>query len=312
MKFPNKKISIIILITTIVVVTTIVVTRIKEKNFDSSITEVTKLSIFSDINNDQNDDDGDGLANWEEVLWGTDPNNPDTDGDGTSDGEEVKNNRNPLKAGPDDMNYNVEENILTELEENMSASSGVTKKLSDNFIKEYFSLRSETNSPLTIEQQRSIIEKTVRDVVVNKRIDNRYNQASLIVFDAAVERERLLSYANNLITIENEFRNAFEQDPSKNRIQLVGMVRNVSERMIGLATPSQMAGEQTLLANSYYNAATALLWMYSEEEDPTLALMGTSLMQESVGSIVKSIKTINQYLKNNGIMFEENSFISIW
>lgn len=37
-----------------------------------------------------NDSDGDGLKNWEETLWGTDPNKKDTDGDGTPDGKEVK------------------------------------------------------------------------------------------------------------------------------------------------------------------------------------------------------------------------------
>ena len=48
------------------------------------------------------DSDGDALADWEEVLWKTDPENPDTDGDGTPDGEEVKLRRNPAIAGPDD------------------------------------------------------------------------------------------------------------------------------------------------------------------------------------------------------------------
>lgn len=48
------------------------------------------------------DTDGDGLKDWEEVLFRTDPNNPDTDGDGTPDGREVTENRDPLKAGPND------------------------------------------------------------------------------------------------------------------------------------------------------------------------------------------------------------------
>ncbi|WP_157943738.1 MULTISPECIES: Ig-like domain-containing protein [Arenibacter] len=42
------------------------------------------------------DDDGDGLANEEETVLGTDPNNPDTDNDGISDGLEVIDNTNPL------------------------------------------------------------------------------------------------------------------------------------------------------------------------------------------------------------------------
>lgn len=50
-----------------------------------------------------NDDiDQDGLPEWKEILWQTDPKNPDTDGDGTKDGEEVYANRDPRKSAPND------------------------------------------------------------------------------------------------------------------------------------------------------------------------------------------------------------------
>ena len=49
------------------------------------------------------DDDGDGLSNGDELVWGTDSNNPDTDGDGYLDGEEVAANHDPTKAAPDDL-----------------------------------------------------------------------------------------------------------------------------------------------------------------------------------------------------------------
>lgn len=61
------------------------------------------LSASSDAAPSANDDkDKDGLKDWEETLWGTDPEDPDTDGDGTKDGAEVESSRNPLTAGPND------------------------------------------------------------------------------------------------------------------------------------------------------------------------------------------------------------------
>jgi hypothetical protein len=48
------------------------------------------------------DSDNDGLEDWEEDLYKTDPNNPDTDGDGHLDGEEINSGHNPLIRGPND------------------------------------------------------------------------------------------------------------------------------------------------------------------------------------------------------------------
>ena len=45
------------------------------------------------------DSDNDGLTDSEELIYGTDPNNPDTDGDSFKDGDEVKNGYNPKGAG---------------------------------------------------------------------------------------------------------------------------------------------------------------------------------------------------------------------
>ncbi|MEI7728667.1 MAG: LamG-like jellyroll fold domain-containing protein [Verrucomicrobiota bacterium] len=46
------------------------------------------------------DTDGDGLSDWEEIYYGTDPTNPDTDYDGVNDGQELMTDgTNPLEAG---------------------------------------------------------------------------------------------------------------------------------------------------------------------------------------------------------------------
>lgn len=49
------------------------------------------------------DSDRDGLKDWEEFIFRSDPKNPDTDADGTSDGEEATAGRDPKKPGPDDL-----------------------------------------------------------------------------------------------------------------------------------------------------------------------------------------------------------------
>lgn len=65
----------------------------------NQITEDLKQRLTEEANKDS---DNDGLKDWEETLYGTNPQTPDTDGDGTPDGEEIRIGRDPLKKGPSD------------------------------------------------------------------------------------------------------------------------------------------------------------------------------------------------------------------
>ncbi len=59
------------------------------------------------------DSDSDGLSDDEEVVWGTDPNNPDSDNDGLNDGEEVNvYATNPLLFDTDEDDYGDGTEIL--------------------------------------------------------------------------------------------------------------------------------------------------------------------------------------------------------
>ena len=73
----------------------------KKEVYTSQDMAALALKAVNNPNSDI-DSDRDGLKDWEEALWGTDPKNPDTDGDGTNDGDEVKAGRNPLVPGPND------------------------------------------------------------------------------------------------------------------------------------------------------------------------------------------------------------------
>lgn len=83
---------------------------------DDGIDDGTEIRVGLDPNvNDANDDpDGDGLTNAEEVAAGTDFQNPDTDEDGVGDGYEVANGMNPQA---DDAGGDLDGDGLTNSEE---------------------------------------------------------------------------------------------------------------------------------------------------------------------------------------------------
>ena len=51
------------------------------------------------------DTDGDGLKDWEELLWKTDSNKIDTDGDGTNDNEEISLNKKSVESKVGRQNF---------------------------------------------------------------------------------------------------------------------------------------------------------------------------------------------------------------
>lgn len=65
------------------------------------------------------DNDRDGLENWQEALWNTDPKNPDSDGDGEPDGKEVEEGADPTVKGKGNsgsaLPYSTDNNLTAEL-----------------------------------------------------------------------------------------------------------------------------------------------------------------------------------------------------
>lgn len=71
----------------------------------------------------QRDDDGDGLPNWEEALWKSDPAKKDTDGDGVSDFDEARAMQDPTVPGPGNLSA-VSGSLASSTAENITASYG--------------------------------------------------------------------------------------------------------------------------------------------------------------------------------------------
>lgn len=93
---------------------------LKEKNFKNLEKYVTKLAVDSDC---------DGLSDYQEYLYGTDPYNPDSDGDKLMDYEEIK------IYGTDPRNPDTNNNGIPDGEEVMRGLNPKGKgKLKDYFV----------------------------------------------------------------------------------------------------------------------------------------------------------------------------------
>ena len=116
MKFKKPPYIIILVIIVIAGGLILLLNSKKEKEVKSPISELSEENY--------KDSDNDGLRDWEEELYRTNPFNPDTDGDGYSDGQEVDLGRNPLVKAPGDEltfhplplgeKYNITQKILNQ------------------------------------------------------------------------------------------------------------------------------------------------------------------------------------------------------
>jgi len=109
------------------------------------------------------DSDSDGLKDWEEVLVGTDPQNPDTDGDGTSDGDEVDQGRDPKKAGPNDKV--TVENLIAPQTVTVGDRT-LTEQVAQDFFGKYI-LAKRQNIPIDQNTALQIADSVVQNTSAN-------------------------------------------------------------------------------------------------------------------------------------------------
>lgn len=105
----------------------------------------------------ETDTDGDGVPDWEESLWGTDPNKADTDGDGTPDtrGSSTATNWRDVSA-----------TVLASTTE--TTGGNVTTVATQELLGTYMSRVAQQNSAtLSPEEQAQLVEDAIRKSATN-------------------------------------------------------------------------------------------------------------------------------------------------
>lgn len=109
----------------------------------------------------EKDTDTDGLPDWQEALYNTDPNNPDSDGDGLSDGEAARAGKlTPQTSASqlptaDDGTPRTTEDILADIPGVDPAPGSITEQFSEEFLQQIVGANG--GQPLTEEQQQELI-----------------------------------------------------------------------------------------------------------------------------------------------------------
>ncbi len=307
MRTPSTKVSLILFVTVLIVVGTILL-NISYQDEGVANKEELKLTVGVNLESNLSDDnDGDGLLNWEEALWSTDPNVADTDGDGIDDGDEVNTNRNPLNPGPNDENHDLAAEIIEELESIPLDEDSLTNRIGRNFIESYFTLRNQEG--LTPEAKEQLVEMVVQQTLNEVTIDDaRYSENQFIIFDSS-DKEKLAEYGNKMFNIMFLNLNPFEEATTTNNYDGVSeILYSMSQEFLFTEVPDSIISTHTELTNNYLVLSQSVSGAEKDQTDPILASTSLYLyasVQEKIDILTEDIAL---FLNQSGIIYKDGEF----
>jgi len=286
LKLPSKKVVVVGLIGVVIIVGTLLF--IKGENSDSQATN--KDNIVASAPNVKEtaeiDTDGDGLRDWEEVLWNTDPQKSDSDGDGTPDGEEVRAERDPTISGPSDG-----------VAEATTEASDDPQTATEEFAKSAFAqyLISTSGSP----EDPNAGDKIIGGVVDAGKIS--FYTKSDIRTTAGNSTSDIEIYGYAIANILNKYSYYTKQDEptllqklleSRNKedaetlVEAASTYRLISSSLLAISAPPKVADFHLYLTNLYYGMYQSVNQMSKSLEDPIVGMMGLKNARDFNAAIV--------------------------
>jgi len=262
--------------------------------------------------NNTKDSDRDGLKDWEEELWETDPQNPDTDGDGTNDGDETKENRDPTKPGPDDALPEPSQQENTSRENGLNNTK--TRAITNQILNQYLFLRQ--NGGASEDDIQNLARQITSTSVFNSQ-SNIYTRDDINI-STDNSKEALHTYTN---TIANIFENS-PYEESSNEIDIIsqaisqssasklqeltpvaGAYRSINEEFLSVSVPSALVDIHLAFLNNFERIASSLLEARYFYNDPLRGFGGIGTYQKAALKVNENVLRLKSVLAKERVVF---------
>lgn len=270
----------------------------------------------------EKDTDGDGLKDWEESLWKTDPRNPDTDGDGTPDGEEVKNGRNPVVKGPNDEIVRPTSQTQSDTEVKADSNLSVTEQLSHSLFEKYTTFKK---AGINLDDADDLITADILKSVQNTRIENTFYPDHFTTTPGGSTAD-IKNYGNELGKIfvitspenpvnELQILEAYSNTNNPEELEKLGSVitsyDEALQQLTQMTVPQKMLGFHVQLANSWSGMKRTIEMFKEADADPVKTMAGIKLYYEKGALLSQSFITLDSYFSKYGIGFSSSEYGSI-
>lgn len=252
--------------------------------FDRFLFKNNKISFNKDSNDEpqtllvknlvENDTDGDGIADWEESLWGTDPEKTDTNADGVPDGTEIAQKKKDIQAGnPDSNDENLNDTAKFSRE---FFSTVLSLQQSGNLNNETMSQLSNKIAENIKNEAQSQTYYTEKDIILTKTDDQKSQKAYYIKV-----LNTLKMYQNKNIGLELEIINKSintQTSASLNGLTQISInYDKLAKDFLKIPVPSSISGDHIDFINSTENISKALITIQQLYENPVVGITGVSI-----------------------------------
>jgi hypothetical protein len=290
--------------------------QIKKVVYDATTVSAAEDIILPQLQDE--DGDSDGLKDWEEVLLGTDPRNPDTDKDGTADGKEASSGRNPLVKGPNDKAGTA--SASSKKEENLTS----TDKLARDFFARYMELKQIGLSG-DKQSQEELVSAAIKNGLVLRQ-PATYNETEIILHGDN-SPEALKKYGNevgeifqknNPVSSRNEMIIAKDSVEKENLEILkeidpiIAAYKKILNSLVKVKTPDSLKQIHLDLLNSMNEILFTANSLRKIDTDPLSGIQGTAMYLKGAGDLNKAFNALKNFLDSNHIVYTKDEFGSFF
>ena len=254
----------------------------------------------------QIDSDSDGLYDWEEQLWGSDPKRKDTDSDGTTDGDEVTSGRNPTISGPDDTVREAPAPVYGSASSTENAT--LTNDAALQLFSGYLALRQEGDlAPEDVEQLVTGVINDTGGVLQAKQ----YTLSELTLLDSA-DRRTVTDYGAAIQAIltkaesvtENEFvvmQRMLTTGTDEGQTTLAHsseLYASLAAELLALPVPVAVQGEHLVLVNGYSELSRITSSMANFRNDIMATMLQMRAYAPTTNGMIAAWGRINVFVQS--------------
>lgn len=313
-KIPSNKVGFVFILVVLVVAATIFGTKIKD-NIPKPL-ELKNVELVIERKNQENlksgDSDNDGLVDWLEEFYKSDPKNSDTDGDGTSDGEEVEKDRDPSVAGPNDPLITRKDLINTEANFENFVPGTVTDKVSVELFSEYLMLKKQ--GILKPEDEARLVEDLSKKVAQSATLKPKYAATDLSITEST--KNTITIYGDRTAQVSLD---AFIQMDTYKYLKENQYIAKIAQEykvyaqsLSQVTVPTVFEEVHLALINQIYNTSVLFDSMINADSDPLSSLVIMTQYQNISLNEDELYTILSDYFKNNGIIFDTETTRNFW